>query len=198
MITIWGTGLAKGQLHQVYFMDVQKYTSSVQSNVNCLPYSKWFHLLDIMQMPLLAAWCVALKYFSWQIEVHCRPCLAVYFALPFLSVCNCGGCGWNRSLRGQPRQSSQARKEQVAIPVTRPFLISVRRVSWVLTRLQLPWATKDPWQACIKACGDRSPWQKVALSAWALSQVTCVKSVDRDPHKQKHPNRRCGCNYSLH
>lgn len=30
----------------------------------------------------------------------------------------------------------------------------------VLTLLQLPRATQDSWQACVKACGDRSPWQK--------------------------------------
>lgn len=45
---------------------------------------------------------------------------AIYrFALPFL--CSCGGYGQNRGPWGQPGQSSQTRREQVAIPVTRPF-----------------------------------------------------------------------------
>lgn len=56
-----------------------------------------------------------------QIEVYCGPQWCVCFALPYLLLCNCGGCGRNRGPWGQLGQSSQIRREQVAIPVTRPF-----------------------------------------------------------------------------
>lgn len=57
-----------------------------------------------------------------QTEVDCGPQWYVWFALPSFSVCICGGCGRNWGPWGQSEQSSQTRGEQVAIPVTRPFL----------------------------------------------------------------------------